>query len=199
LGNAAGCRSQAGPGAPVFREGRRNFLVPVARRSARSWLQMESTSVKQFSRFLMPFQWHKGPFYVSFISVFEAAELRIQVVGFCELLSPRGRLVLSAEGRGEDLPGVTQVLVVSYGGRERNGPILPAGGMSALRERLPPLREFVCKSDKLSFLRLRPDALTQFPVALGGRVDFDPLEVTPAQGHKWSGAKASTLAAGLTG
>ena len=115
---------------------------------------------------------------------------------FLRLLSPRGRLVLSAEGRGENLPGLTQVLVVSYEGRERNGPILPAGGMSALRERLPPLPEFVCKSDKLSFLRLRPDALTQFPVALGGRVDFDPLEVTLAQGHKWSGAKASILAAG---
>ena len=67
--NVAGCRSQAGPGAPVFREGRRNFLVPVAIRSARSWLHMRSTSIEQCSRFLMPFQWNKWLSCAGFMSV----------------------------------------------------------------------------------------------------------------------------------
>lgn len=114
--SVAGCRSQAGPGAPVFREGRRNFLVPVAGRCARSRLHMGSTSIKQFSRFSMPFQWHKGLFYASFASILTAVFGRQFLVN-CQV---RGELLvihggtrrdtencfLSAEGRGEYSSGL---------------------------------------------------------------------------------------------
>ena len=102
LENVAGSRSQAGPGVPVFREGRRNFLVPVAGRCARSRLYMGSTPIKQFNRFSMSFQWHVGLFYTSFVSVLTAVFGR-QFLVFNELPSTR-RIPFcprrDAEGRG---------------------------------------------------------------------------------------------------